>query len=114
MTDSHLEATLDFHIRAVGLPAPVREYRFHETRKWRFDFAWPNLRVAAEVEGGTGRWAKSRHTSPKGFEDDCSKYNAATIAHWYVLRFTGAMVEDGRALTTIEDMLRTLGVKKEK
>ena len=25
----------------AGLPQPVAEFRFHETRKWRFDYAYP-------------------------------------------------------------------------
>src|SRR5690606_39740371 len=49
---SALEDALALHIRAHKLPEPVREYRFHPERRWRFDFAWPDLRVAAEVEGG--------------------------------------------------------------
>ena len=24
----------------AGLPVPIPEYRFHPTRKWRFDYAW--------------------------------------------------------------------------
>ena len=31
------------------------EYRFHPTRKWRFDYAWPENKIALEVEGGSGR-----------------------------------------------------------
>lgn len=34
-------------------PEFVREHRFHPTRRWRFDFAWPDEKVALEVEGGT-------------------------------------------------------------
>ena len=72
---STLETILKFHIDAAGLPEPVREFKFHPTRRWRFDFAWPDHKVAAEVEGGT--WTGGRHTRGSGFEKDCHKYNAA-------------------------------------
>lgn len=37
------EETLLLQLRALKLPAPEREYRFHPGRRWRFDFAWPSL-----------------------------------------------------------------------
>jgi len=79
------------------------EYRFEPTRKWRFDFAWPALLIAAEIEGGT--WHTSRHTNPIGFERDCEKYNRAAQLGWRVFRFTGDMVRDGRAYATMSDVL---------
>lgn len=71
---------------ARGLPAPVREHRFHPDRKWRFDYAWPAVKVALEVEGGI--WTRGRHTRPKGFLADIEKYNAAAVMGWRVLRCT--------------------------
>ena len=38
--------------RAAGLPLPATEYVFHDGRRWRFDYAWPEQRVAIEVDGG--------------------------------------------------------------
>jgi hypothetical protein len=93
---SRLEDELARQLEGAGLPTPVREMRFDDTRAWRFDFAWPAPMVALEVEGAT--WAGGRHTRGRGFEADCEKYNAAALAGWTVLRVTGAMVRDGRAL----------------
>ncbi len=101
---SQLEALLLRHIRAVKLEMPVQEYRFHETRKWRFDFAYPDQNLAIEVEGGI--WSGGRHTRGKGYEDDCEKYNTAALRGWTVLRFTGDMIKKGLAITTIEEALR--------
>lgn len=39
-------------LRTAGLPAPTPEYAFHHSRKWRFDYAWPAVNVALEVQGG--------------------------------------------------------------
>ena len=54
---SEPEERLMMHLKACRLPAPVREYRFDPKRKWRLDFAWPELRLAAEVDGGNGAGA---------------------------------------------------------
>lgn len=70
----------------AGLPTPVVEYRFHPTRRWRFDYAWPALKLALEIEGGV--WTRGRHTSPKGFLADMEKYNAAACLGWRVIRVT--------------------------
>lgn len=88
------------------LEKPDTEYRFHGKRRWRFDFAWPALMLAVEVEGG--QWVNGRHQRGKGFEDDCEKYNEAALYGWTVLRFTGDMVKDGRALATLLKALRRL------
>ncbi|MCQ2058689.1 MAG: endonuclease domain-containing protein [Bacteroidaceae bacterium] len=64
----------------------IKEYRFHSVRKWRFDYALPDYKIALEVEGGV--WTGGRHTSPKGFLGDMEKYNTATILGWRVLRTT--------------------------
>ena len=64
----------------------VAEHRFHETRKWRFDYAIPDMRIALEVEGGV--WTGGRHTSSAGFIKDMEKYNRAALLGWLVLRCT--------------------------
>lgn len=64
----------------------VKEYKFHPIRKWRFDYAIPEHKIALEVEGGV--WTGGRHTSPKGFLGDIEKYNTATLMGWRVFRTT--------------------------
>lgn len=87
-------------VTAAGLPSPIQEYRFAPPRRWRFDLAWPSLRLALEIEGGV--WTGGRHVRGKGFERDTEKYNAATLAGWRVLRVTTGMIRDGRALALLE------------
>lgn len=101
------------------LPPHVRELRFAKSieRQWRFDFAWPALRLAVEIEGLVvyrGWVAKldgkepvtrgdrvtnvlevesrmlvmGRHATIGGFEEDCEKYGEALILGWRVLRFS--------------------------
>lgn len=65
----------------------VPEYKFHSSRKWRFDYAIPDKKIAIECEGGI--WMKkSRHISGKGYKGDMEKYNAAVELGWKLLRFT--------------------------
>jgi very-short-patch-repair endonuclease len=86
------------HCRAEKLD-PLREYLFHPTRKWRFDFAFIPSKIAVEVEG------RGRHQSFGGFEADAQKYNAAAKLGWTVLRYTPAMVMRGEAINDLMEML---------
>jgi hypothetical protein len=89
---------------------PVPEYRFHPTRRWRFDFAFPDLKLAIEIQG-MGRTAPAfchkckkacvcprckkmtvvhhagGHQTPKGMRNDCDKHNAAILMGWRILVF---------------------------
>lgn len=58
-----------------------REHKFNEARGWRFDFAWPSIKLAVEIEG------RGRHQTVVGFRNDCEKYNTAIAEGWRVLRF---------------------------
>lgn len=89
--------------KAKGLPVPEREYRFHPARRWKFDFAWPDLRVALEVEGGV--WVGGRHTSGSGFMKDMEKYNAAALLGWRVLRCTPSSLNSAGTLNMLKDIL---------
>lgn len=100
---SQIEETLALHIRGTQLPQPEREYRFHQTRRWRFDFAWPELKVAVETEGGT--WVNGRHNRGSGFEKDCEKYNNAAALGWHVFRFTSRQVQSGAAIDLLLDVI---------
>lgn len=63
-----------------------REYKFHGTRKWRFDYANVKNKLAIEVEGGV--WKYGRHNRASGFVGDLEKYNAAAELGWRILRYT--------------------------
>ena len=103
MPTSPLETQFAQQLATAGLPTPVRELAFHTGRGWKFDFAFPEAMVAIEIEGGT--WTRGRHVRPKGFEHDCEKYAEAALAGWTLLRVTGAMVRDKRALRLAERAL---------
>lgn len=100
---SDLEELLAFQLRAAKIKYE-REYRFHPTRRWRFDFAWPAKSVAAELDGGL--YSYGRHQRPKGYHSDCDKANTAQLLGWTVLRFTSEHIQSGEALKTIEAALK--------
>lgn len=55
-------------------------------RRYRFDFAVPEKKIAVEYEGIIA--TKSRHTSIIGYTNDCEKYNLAAVNGWRVIRLT--------------------------
>lgn len=99
---SSLEILLAWHMDKACL-VYVSEYRFDKVRKWRVDFAFEKQKLAIEVEGGI--WMQGRHSRGSGFEADCEKYNALTLAGWGLLRFTGKTIRSGQALRTIQEAL---------
>lgn len=68
------------------IPEYEEELRFHPVRRWRFDWAIPELKIAIEYEGLISK--KSRHTTIKGYSNDTIKYNEAGKHGWTVLRYT--------------------------
>ena len=104
MARSKLEEELEFQMRVTKLPPYVTEHQFHETKGWRFDFAWPEKMFAVEVEGIVWN-GKGRHQTGAGFEADLIKYQAAQELGWTVYRCSGGMVKSGNALRHIELML---------
>ena len=77
----------------------VKEYKFHEVRRWRFDYAFPECKVAIEVDGAV--WTLGRHNRPAGYINDMEKLNTAASMGWLVLRIT----PDDRFLLTTRQMV---------
>lgn len=102
-TRSEHEERFALHATASRI-APVREYQFHPTRKWKFDFAFPDQKLAVEIEGGI--WTNGRHTRGSGYRGDMEKYNAAALLGWKVLRFDGEAVRSGTAINTVLQALK--------
>lgn len=83
---------------------PNMEFIFHPTRKWRFDYAWPERRLAVEFEGGV--FIGGGHTRGLIYGQNCEKYNTAVIMGWRVLRFTAPMIRAGMHETMIGEALK--------
>jgi very-short-patch-repair endonuclease len=85
------------------IPTPQTEYKFHPTRKWRFDYAFLQQRIAVEIEGAI--WTHGRHTRGAGFVKDIEKYNAAAKLGWRIFRFSPSQLKRGEAQTFIKEVM---------
>ena len=80
------------------------EYKFHETKRWRFDFANPDDRIAVECNGG--QWQQSGHSSGKGLQRDAEKLNAAASLGWRVYVLTTSMLSKREAIGNVQKILQ--------
>jgi hypothetical protein len=111
---SSLDLLVSAQAKEAGWPEPEREVRVCKDRRFRFDYAWPEISfdeamelpdgafistlaggVALEVEGGVWMRGKSGHSSGKGILRDMEKQNIAVANGWRVLRLTPAQVCKG-------------------
>jgi len=83
--ESKLEKSLFQQFALFGIRTPIRQYQFHYERGWLFDFAWPSIKVAVEVQGGI--FSGGAHTRGKGYEEDNDKANEAVRMGWRLFRF---------------------------
>ncbi len=119
--DLRLDAFLRIVKAADGIPDWESEVLVAPGfRGWRFDRAWPELRVALEIEGHgikrrSGRSAAgepNRHTSYVGYASDCRKYTAAALLGWKVLRFVPEEIGSMYMLETLRAALLGGGPEK--
>jgi len=76
-------------------PIPLHDQLFHDTRKWRLDYVWPDSMIAVEVQGG--QWMpKGGHNSGSGLQRDCEKYNEAQLKGWKVFLFSTSMLDESK------------------
>jgi very-short-patch-repair endonuclease len=86
---------------------PEREFKFAAGRSWAFDLAYPQLKLAVEVNGAD-------HLRHKRHREDCEKLNAALAAGWRVLQYPASSVltkckfhriveQIGRVLCSVHD-----------
>lgn len=70
-------------------PVPVGEYEAIPNRRFRFDWAWPDCKVALEVDGGQFAKGGGRHAK----DTDREKGNLAALHGWAWLRFSTQWLE---------------------
>ena len=64
----------------------VSEHKGIEGRRFKFDCANPDKKIAIEIDGGL--WIQGRHNRPLGMIQDMEKINAAVVEGWKVLRYS--------------------------
>jgi len=92
--NSPIEAKFAYQLKESGFPVFTREFKIFEDRHFRFDFAWPNLKLLVDLNG-------NHHLDPTNYTRDCEKYALATIAGWRVLIFSSKMVRNDLAYSLI-------------
>lgn len=90
--------------KMAGLPEGTKEFKFHPTRKWRFDLCWPELHLAVEVDGGA--WVNGRHNRASGWLRDQEKLNEACVLGWRILHVTPRQVDRWEAFTLVERAIK--------
>lgn len=91
-------------LRLLNLPAPAGEFRFHATRKWRFDWAYLDRKIAIEYQGGnyTGRGG---HNTVKGLRNDYAKFTEASLQGWTLILIDSETVASGKAAEWVKRAL---------
>lgn len=87
-----------------GLPEPLREFRFAPPRRFRFDYAFHEGKVALECEGGI--WVLGRHNRGSGYTTDMTKYNLATLGGWRVFRVTPQQLCTPETIAMLREALK--------
>jgi very-short-patch-repair endonuclease len=91
---------------SVSFFYPTQEYRFADDLRrpetgrpymFRFDFAWPDIKLAVEVDGGTTMVRRTRQgqliaIGSHAQDSDYEKINLAAELGWTVLRYTVKML----------------------
>lgn len=83
------------------------ELPFHPKRRFRFDYAFPKVKVAIEIDGGI--WTGGRHSGGAGQKKDFEKLNAAAELGWAVLHYVPSERLKGETLLQIH---RTIQFRK--
>lgn len=68
------------------------EYRFTPPRRFRFDFASIDSKVAIEINGGN--WIRGRHTRASNLSNEYEKLNLATLNGWRVFVLSPEMINE--------------------
>jgi hypothetical protein len=75
------------------------EHKFHKTRRWKFDYAIIEHKIAIEQEGGV--YTKGRHVRPEGYINDMEKYNQASLEGWTLIRRTPSQMKTQETIDLI-------------
>lgn len=72
---------------------PEREFYYDRPdSERRFDFAWPEFRVAVEMQGAI--WSGGAHGRGSGIIKDYKKLNDAQVKGWRVIQISVDMLEN--------------------
>lgn len=91
-----------------GLPRPDFEWVFCNTRKFRFDIAWPDPRIKLAIEVQGGVWSRGAHGRGAGIVRDYEKHNLAVTMGWRILY---VLPREVCMLETVQLVKRCMGIE---
>lgn len=84
---------------------PITQLKFHPSRNWLFDFAWPLRQVAVEVQGmGPG------HCGLIPMTRDYDKHRAAMMLGWKVIYLTKLHLSPEKIGDVCDDIAKLLSI----
>lgn len=92
-------------LASLNISQPQVEYMFHPTRKWRMDYAWPEQKIALEVEGGI--FIQGRHSRGAGMKADFEKYNEAAVMGWRIIKCTPSDLCKSKTILMLKQYILT-------
>ena len=99
------ELSLKLHLRSSDLIKSldlkwIHRHKFMVDRKFEFDFAFPTIKLAIEVQGGI--WIVGGHTKGVGIKQDHDKNQNACALGWQMLYCCPDDIKKGIAISFIE------------
>lgn len=88
-----------------GIAPEAREYVAIPRRRFRWDYAWPTLKILVEIQGGVFLRGRSGHTSAAGVRRDATKNNLAVLYGYLPFQFTTDLVRNGSAVRFMKGLI---------
>lgn len=87
-------------LESVGLPRPIKEVVMIKGRRYRVDYAWPDIRLGVEIQGGV--FTRGAHGSVYGILQGYKKANDAAANGWSLMYFLPSEMLKTDTLTSIK------------
>lgn len=86
----------------------VKEHKFLPNRRFRFDYAILEYKIAVEVEGGIWLKGGGAHSRPANILRDMEKYTLASVDGWVVIRRTPQQLITNETLLLIKKAIQNI------
>ena len=94
---SEIEEVMWRQLVQSSLPKPLRQHLYVSGRKFRSDFAWPDRKLALEVDGGV-------HRIKSSFKSGFERGYVLLLTGWKVLHVGGEEVRNDLAIKWIQSL----------
>lgn len=88
-------------IKEAGLPEPQMEVKMVDKRRFRIDYAWPDIKLGVEIQGGV--YTRGAHGSIYGILSGYTKANIAACNGWRLLYYTPQQMTSNETINQIRE-----------